>query len=70
MLYSDAVQLVFSMHCCLHLVGQPVSVGRLDQLLISFYERDIKNGSLSPEKVPIYINVSIVLDPQCMVIYY
>ena len=39
------------MHCCLHLVGQIVSVGRLDQLLISYYKRDIRNGILTPERV-------------------
>ena len=39
------------MHCCLHLVGQIVSVGRLDQLLISYYKRDIRKGILTPERV-------------------
>ena len=46
--HSDAVQMIFSMHCCLHLVGQIVSVGRLDQLLIDYYRND---SSLTPEKV-------------------
>ena len=49
--YSDAVQMIFSMHCCLHLCGQPVSVGRLDQLLIAYYKRDLENGTLTREKV-------------------
>ena len=39
------------MHCCLHLCGQPVSVGRLDQLLIAYYKRDIEKGTLTPEQV-------------------
>ena len=39
------------MHCCLHLCGQPVSVGRLDQLLIDYYRRDTKKGTLTPEQV-------------------
>ena len=50
-LFSDAVQMIFSMHCCLHLVGQPVSVGNIDRLLISYYEQDIQNGTLTTKKV-------------------
>ena len=38
--FVDAVQTVFMMHCCLHLVGNPVSIGRLDQYLIGFYRAD------------------------------
>tara|TARA_R110000868_G_scaffold266583_1_gene525806 strand:+ start:15571 stop:19110 length:3540 start_codon:yes stop_codon:yes gene_type:complete len=38
--FADAAQLIFTLHCCLHLTGEPISVGRLDQLLIPFYERD------------------------------
>ncbi len=38
--FLDAVQLIFSMHCCLHLIGELVSIGRLDQILLPFYERD------------------------------
>ena len=48
---SDAVQMIFSMHCCLHLVGQPVSVGRLDQLLIGYYQTDIEKKRITPERV-------------------
>lgn len=36
----EAVQMIFAVHCCLHLTGTPVAVGRLDQLLIPFYEQD------------------------------
>ena len=43
--------MVFSMHCCFHLVGQPVSVGRLDQILLPFYKRDIANGKLEGSEV-------------------
>ena len=51
-IYSDALQMIFSMHCCLHLIGQAISVGRLDQLLITFYNKDIANGTLrSKEEV-------------------
>lgn len=35
---AEAVQLIFSIHCCLHLTGEPVSVGRLDQLLARFVD--------------------------------
>lgn len=34
----EAVQLVFGMHCCLHLVGELVSLGRLDQVLNRFHD--------------------------------
>ena len=50
-MYSDAVQMIFSMHCCLHLIGQAVSVGRLDQLLIGYYQRDIEKKRITPERV-------------------
>ena len=48
---SDAVQMIFSMHCCLHLIGQAVSVGNVDRLLVDYYERDVKQGKLTPEDV-------------------
>ncbi len=38
--FHDAAQLVFAMHCCLHLIGELVSLGRLDQVLAPFYEHD------------------------------
>ena len=36
--FIEAVQLLFSFHCCLHLTGEPTSIGRLDQLLEPFLE--------------------------------
>jgi len=51
---SDAAQMIFSMHCCLHLVGQAVSVGRLDQLLIGYYQNDIRMNRITPERVWLY----------------
>lgn len=36
--FVEAAQCVFTLHCCLHLVGEPVSIGRLDQLLWPFRE--------------------------------
>ncbi|KAH6871544.1 pyruvate formate lyase-domain-containing protein [Thelonectria olida] len=38
--FQDAVQLIFSMHCCLHLVGELTALGRLDQILWPFLEKD------------------------------
>jgi pyruvate-formate lyase/deferrochelatase/peroxidase EfeB len=38
--FVEAAQLVFSMHCCMHIAGEAVSIGRLDQLLGPFYEAD------------------------------
>lgn len=34
--FADAAQSVLNLHCCLHLVGEPVSIGRLDLLLGPF----------------------------------
>ncbi len=38
--FLDALQMIFSIHCCMHLIGELVSIGRIDQLLAPFYERD------------------------------
>ncbi|CDG85781.1 Dyp-type peroxidase [Janthinobacterium agaricidamnosum] len=38
--FQDGVQLVFSFHCCLHLVGELTSFGRLDQILWPLLEQD------------------------------
>lgn len=46
----EAAQLVFTLHSCLHLVGEPTSVGRLDQLLHPFYRRDVDAGRLDRER--------------------
>ena len=34
--FVEAVQLLYSYHCCLHLTGEPTSIGRLDQILSPF----------------------------------
>ncbi|OJT21537.1 hypothetical protein BO221_27385 [Archangium sp. Cb G35] len=36
--FVEAAQCIFNLHCCLHLVGEPVSIGRLDQLLMPFFD--------------------------------
>jgi pyruvate-formate lyase len=38
--FQDAVQLIFSYHCCLHLVGELTSLGRLDQILWPLLQRE------------------------------
>jgi pyruvate-formate lyase len=43
--FLEAAQLIFSMHCCMHITGESVSIGRLDQLLGPFYDQ----GGISEE---------------------
>lgn len=38
--FVEGLQLVFTMHACFHLTGNPVAIGRLDQLLIELYNND------------------------------
>ena len=39
---AEAAQLIFTLHSCVHHVGEPTAVGRLDQLLQPYYEADLK----------------------------
>ncbi|KAI0408532.1 pyruvate formate lyase-domain-containing protein [Xylaria palmicola] len=39
--FQDAVQLIFTFHACLHLVGELTAFGRLDQILWPFLEKDL-----------------------------
>ncbi|KAH9989888.1 PFL-like glycyl radical enzyme [Xylariaceae sp. FL0662B] len=48
--FHEAVQLIFSFHCCLHLVGELTSFGRLDQILWPFLKRDIQVGDISHKR--------------------
>lgn len=48
--FTDALQSIYIMHCALHFSGEIVPIGRLDQLLNSFYLKDLKNGFLTKEK--------------------
>ncbi|KAI1436516.1 pyruvate formate lyase-domain-containing protein [Xylaria sp. CBS 124048] len=41
--FQDAVQLVFSFHAALHLVGELTSFGRLDQIFWPYLKDDIEN---------------------------
>lgn len=47
--FIEAAQLVFSMHCCLHMAGESVSIGRLDQLLMPFLASDLEAHLLQEE---------------------
>nr|QKW93937.1 4-hydroxyphenylacetate decarboxylase large subunit [Vitiosangium cumulatum] len=48
--FLEAAQLIFTVHSCLHLIGEPTAIGRLDQMLFPFYERDVANGRLDDEQ--------------------
>lgn len=43
----EAAQLIFTYHTCLHMNGEPVSIGRLDQYLGRFCDADIAAGRLT-----------------------
>lgn len=45
--FIDALQCIHMMHCALHFTGEVVPIGRLDQLLISYYKEDLRNGVIS-----------------------
>ncbi|WP_445721622.1 Dyp-type peroxidase [Flavobacterium sp.] len=38
--FVEAVQFVFTLHNCLHLNGEPTALGRLDEWLLPFYEKE------------------------------
>ncbi|TDV56392.1 Dyp-type peroxidase [Actinophytocola oryzae] len=46
----EAAQLLFTLHSCLHLVGEPTAVGRLDQMLYPFYRADVDAGRLDRDR--------------------
>ncbi|KAI9148149.1 putative dyp-type peroxidase family protein [Paramyrothecium foliicola] len=48
--FHDAVQLIFSMHCCLHLVGELTALGRLDQIFWPFLDKDLKQKKISIDR--------------------
>ncbi|WP_316820410.1 Dyp-type peroxidase [Pedobacter gandavensis] len=39
--FVEAVQFIFTLHSCLHLNGEPTAIGRMDQLLLPFFENDV-----------------------------
>ena len=48
--FVEAVQCIFLMHCALHLTAEIVPLGRLDQLLDSYYRQDLKSGLLTKDQ--------------------
>lgn len=48
--FHQALQAIFLMHCALHWTVEIVPLGRLDQLLEPYLQRDIKKGALTREQ--------------------
>jgi Dyp-type peroxidase family len=46
----EAAQLIFTFHSCLHYNGEPTSIGRLDQLLFPFYEKDLAANQITEDE--------------------
>ncbi|XP_072013896.1 uncharacterized protein [Amphiura filiformis] len=44
---TDALQLLFTMHVCLSLNGEPCGIGRVDQIIYPFYEADLAAGRIT-----------------------
>ncbi len=45
--FHQALQAIYLLHCVLHWTVEIVPIGRLDQLLNPYYEREVKAGTLS-----------------------
>lgn len=45
--FIEAVQAIYLVHCALHWTVEIVPLGRLDQILQPYYERDIREGQLT-----------------------
>lgn len=64
--FTEAVQLIFSMHCCLHLIGQPVAVGRIDELLTPFVNQSANNTTSNQDVIDCFwikFGERVILDP-------
>ncbi len=48
--FVEATQMLFTLHCALHLTGEPTAIGRFDQILKSYYSKDIAEKKLTPEE--------------------
>ncbi|GAP86733.1 putative Dyp-type peroxidase family protein [Rosellinia necatrix] len=48
--FQDAVQLIFTFHTCLHLVGELTAVGRLDQILWPYLEKDLEKNLITADR--------------------
>jgi pyruvate-formate lyase len=47
--FHQALQAIYIVHCALHWTAEIVPIGRLDQLLNPYFERDIEDGVLTSE---------------------
>lgn len=48
--FHQALQAIYIVHCALHWTVEIVPIGRLDQLLMPFYQNDIAAGTLKPDQ--------------------
>jgi pyruvate-formate lyase len=48
--FHQALQAIYLSHCALHWTVEIVPIGRLDQLLNPYYEREVKAGTLSRDQ--------------------
>lgn len=48
--FHEAVQLIFTFHTCLHLVGELTAMGRIDQILWPFLERDLEADTITIDR--------------------
>ncbi len=62
--FIEAVQLIFGVHCCLHLIGELVSLGRIDQVLGEFFEKDTISETEAQEIIDAFW---IKMDEQVMI---
>jgi len=46
----EALQLVFITNCAFHQLGEPHSIGRLDQQMIGLYRQDLASGAITEER--------------------
>ncbi|MFT5720105.1 MAG: Dyp-type peroxidase family [Motiliproteus sp.] len=45
----EALQLIYTLHCCMHMNGEPTSLGRVDQMINPFYEADLASKAITEE---------------------
>ena len=45
--FRQSLQLIFITNCALHQVGEPMSIGRLDQVLIDVYNKDLQANRIT-----------------------
>ena len=63
--FADAVQCIFILNCVLHWTGELTSLGRLDQILFPFYEKDSLSREQAQEIIDCFwvkLDEQVVLD--------